>query len=80
VDKVLTVGGFRIEISDDCIGSAQCVALAPDVFHLDEDGLAALTDAVRDDASIERAKHAEDVCPTGAIRVGPAGEPDQEAK
>jgi ferredoxin len=79
--KLCIVGGTRIEITEDCIGSAQCVALAPEVFRLDDDGYAVLTDELLGPESIHRARDAEDVCPTGAVRVHTAEhEPTQSEK
>ncbi len=57
-----------VEVDPDlCIGSGNCVHLAPKAFELDDDGIAmpALTDAV----SEEKLRLAARSCPTGAIRV-----------
>lgn len=69
MSKVRTADGLRMEISEDCVGSAQCVALAPQVFRLGTDGYATLTEELLTAEGIERAREAEDVCPMGAIRV-----------
>ena len=66
---------IRIEISDDCVGSAQCVALASEVFKLSDDGYATLIHTPLAEESIGRARDAEDVCPMGAIRVLPVEQP-----
>lgn len=67
--EVRIVGSTRIEITEDCIGSGQCVSSAPEVFRLDDDGYAMLTDGLLGPESIHRARNAEDVCPMGAVRV-----------
>jgi ferredoxin len=52
---------------DLCIGSANCVAMAPDVFDLDEDGKAYVKSTNgTDDAQILEAAQA---CPVNAIIV-----------
>lgn len=58
----------RVEVDPElCIGSGNCVHLAPKAFELDADGVAVPVDpgAVSDD----RLRLAARSCPTGAIRV-----------
>lgn len=53
---------------DKCIGSASCVAIAPDLFELDDDGKA----IVKDGASVEDVIQVLDSarsCPVDAIIV-----------
>lgn len=60
--------GYRIRIDRElCIGAASCVALAPDIFKLDSEGIAIITDPDGDllAALMEAAKS----CPTNAIIV-----------
>jgi ferredoxin len=71
MERSRTIEGARIEISDDCVGSSQCVAVAPDVFELGEDGLARLTENLFGGDELELAREAEAVCPSGAISVSP---------
>lgn len=67
----LLLGELRIQISEDCVGSAQCVSVAPAIFRLDDEGLATFVgDALLDDATAAVA--AEALCPTAAIRIAPA--------
>ena len=55
--------------SDTCIGCGACVAIAPETFEFDENGLSKVIDgAVESDA----AKEAAGSCPVGAIEVGAA--------
>jgi ferredoxin len=53
-----------------CIGSGSCVRMAPNVFALDDEGVAHVTDpAAGTAAEIQRAARA---CPTAAISVSEA--------
>ena len=62
---------IRIEVDRDlCIGSGDCVASAPAVFELDDDGKAAVIDP--DGAPIDEVVEAAMNCPVTAIFV--AGE------
>lgn len=64
--KKLKIG--RIEIDYDlCIGAASCVAVAPDVFDLDEKNKAILIDPKG--ADNEAILLAAQSCPTQAIRL-----------
>jgi ferredoxin len=53
---------------DKCIGSANCVAIYPDLFDLDEDGKAYVKDGV-DLADVQRILEAAQSCPVDAILV-----------
>lgn len=50
-----------------CMGSGNCVYWSPDVFQLDEDGIAAVIGDVAGHA--ERVRLAMTNCPTSAIRL-----------
>jgi ferredoxin len=50
-----------------CIGSGNCVRLAPATFRMGDDGTAQVTDA--DGAGPEKLRLAERSCPTGAIFI-----------
>ena len=52
---------------DKCVGAAVCVALAPEVFMLDDEDKATIIDV--NGAPIEDLKDAAERCPTGAITV-----------
>jgi len=52
---------------DKCVGAAVCVAIAPEVFELDDEDKSKVIDA--EGAPIEDIKEAADRCPTGAITV-----------
>ena len=58
----------RVEVDlDKCVGSRICVAIAPKVFALDENGQARVTDVEGDTLGNIRA--AAEGCPLGAITV-----------
>ncbi|MBQ0923526.1 ferredoxin [Saccharopolyspora endophytica] len=61
---------MRISIDfDKCSGHARCVARAPELFDVDDDGNSfVLVDEV-DEADVEDAHKAVDVCPERAISV-----------
>jgi ferredoxin len=51
---------------DACIGSAECVALDPEVVKLDEHGTAQI---LVPELEEERAEQLCDACPTGALSI-----------
>lgn len=53
-----------------CIGSGDCVRIAPVAFDLDDDGLAVLLDPAS--TSSEALRLAASSCPSGAIRIAEA--------
>ncbi|GAB3688453.1 ferredoxin [Saccharopolyspora tripterygii] len=61
---------MRIAIDfDKCSGHARCVARAPELFDVDDDGNSfVLVDEV-DEADVDDARKAVDVCPERAISV-----------
>jgi ferredoxin len=55
-----------------CVGFAECVAVAPQVFALNEDGLAVVVDP--DAVDLDALEEAAEVCPVSAILLlGSAG-------
>lgn len=63
------ISGLTIYIDRDvCIGSGNCVRIAPEVFELDEKGLIAFRDGA---SEIEPTRLAEAcrVCPVDALRA-----------
>ena len=60
--------GVRIEVDyDRCVGSRICVAVAPKVFALDENGQALVVDPSGD--TLEAIHAAAEGCPVSAITV-----------
>jgi ferredoxin len=58
----------RIEVDHDkCVGSRICVAIAPNVFTLDENGQATVADPAGD--TLESIHAAAEGCPVSAITV-----------
>ena len=57
---------MRAEVDRDlCIGSAMCVATAPDVFELDDEGLSRVVDQEAGDE--ESLRQAAEGCPVQAV-------------
>lgn len=57
---------MRAEVDRDlCIGSAMCVAAAPDVFELDDEGLSRVVDQEAGDE--ESLRQAAEGCPVQAV-------------
>ncbi|MBQ7136899.1 MAG: ferredoxin [Bacilli bacterium] len=54
---------------DICIGCGACQAIAPDVFELEDDGLAVCTQEVIEEDKKEETEEAMESCPTGAIEI-----------
>jgi len=54
---------------DLCIGCGLCPSICPEVFSMDDDGLAVAIDEELDESVIDTAKEAEDSCPVDAITV-----------
>ncbi|NMB27312.1 MAG: ferredoxin [Tissierellia bacterium] len=52
-----------------CIGCGLCPSICPEVFSMDDDGLAVAIDEEIDDNLIDSAKEAEESCPVDAITV-----------
>jgi ferredoxin len=60
--------GLRITVDHGlCVGNAQCVGLAPEVFRHNENRQSEVVDP--DAAPAELVLRAAGYCPTGAIRV-----------
>ncbi len=54
---------------DICIGCGACQAILPDVFELEDDGLATCKEENITDDNKDEVKDASESCPTGAIEV-----------
>ena len=52
---------------DVCVGAAECVAIAPEVFELDDEGIAQASNT--EDASEDRLRQAAEECPVQAISL-----------
>ncbi|ANZ42370.1 ferredoxin-1 [Lentzea guizhouensis] len=52
-----------------CIGSAQCVLAAPEVFDQDDDGFVTVLDASPSGEAAASARTAQGICPAQAISV-----------
>ena len=67
--QLRTGGDVRVEISDDCVGSGQCLVVASDVFRADDEGYATFRVGELENRDWPRCATAVDACPTGAIRI-----------
>lgn len=68
VTQAKQIGKYKVEvIRDKCISAASCVAIAPKVFQLDEEGIAIVLsqDGEADDMKLLAAQS----CPTAAVIV-----------
>ena len=68
--------GERVDVEidwDRCMGSGNCVFLAPETFDLDEDGHAVVLDPRATDEA--RLRVAAEGCPVGAISLSKGGSP-----
>jgi ferredoxin len=61
--------GWRVEVTDDCMSSQQCVMTAPDLFTLDEDGFSHPVEAWVPATRGEDLRRVIDGCPVGAVRL-----------
>ena len=52
-----------------CLGNARCMAAAPEVFDVDDDGVASVLDAHPGAALADHVRLAMRSCPTGAISI-----------
>jgi len=52
-----------------CLGNARCMAAAPEVFDVDDDGASSVLEEHPGPALAERVRLAVRSCPTGAISI-----------
>jgi ferredoxin len=65
-EKFSERNGVLVQVDHDiCAGFGECVNLLPDVFALNDEGLAVVLDA--DAVELDMLKEAADVCPVSAI-------------
>jgi len=57
-----------------CIGCGACQAMVPDVFDLNDDGIAFVMEDAKIEENLDDVKDAADNCPTGAIVVEDAAD------
>jgi ferredoxin len=70
--------GFTVDRAR-CVGSAYCQGIAPDVFDLDETGLAYVISPDPSDSTLEAARRAVRECPSMSIREESAGETSEQS-
>jgi len=54
---------------DTCIGCGLCPSISPDIFRMDDDGLAIAEDVEISDDMLAEANEAVEACPTAAITI-----------
>ena len=54
---------------ETCIGCGLCPSICPDIFKMDDDGLAIAEDVEISDDILQEAKEAEEACPVAAIKI-----------
>lgn len=54
---------------DACIGCESCVNECPEIFFMDDEGLAEAKDTELEGELLEKASEAKDVCPVEAITI-----------
>lgn len=60
---------MKANVNDNCIGCGLCEGICPDVFHMNDSGLAeAITDDIPADQH-DLAQEARDACPVSAISI-----------
>jgi sterol 14-demethylase len=65
-------GPFRVGVDwDSCKGHGNCMAEAPEIFHVDESGRLTLLSETPDSLLAEKALAAEKFCPARAIKILP---------
>ena len=55
--------------NDACIGCSACAAIEPEVFEINDNGIAEVKVSTIADDKQESTKEAADSCPTGAIEI-----------
>jgi ferredoxin len=64
----------RIQVDrDQCSGHARCLEVAPDLFDLDDEGVAVSWRQPATAAELDAARRAALACPEAAIRIEEAG-------
>jgi ferredoxin len=61
----------QVVITEDCAGTGQCVAVAPDLFQLGDDGLSTVIGDLDSDERLAAARKAAGLCPMAAILIDP---------
>ena len=60
---------IAINVSDDCLGTAQCVMTAPELFDLDDEDQSRPRREIYDESDLALARIAVRSCPTRAITL-----------
>lgn len=60
---------LRVRVTEECMGVAQCVAIAPDAFEINEEGYSTARLDPIPPHFIENVRKAVGACPTSAIEL-----------
>lgn len=59
----------KVVVTEDCAGTGQCVAVAPEIFELDSDCLSTVVAQPENPDQLAAAETAAGLCPMAAIRL-----------
>ena len=57
---------MKVKVNEGCLGCGACTGICPDVFELDDEGLAKVIVEETEDPAVQ---HAIDGCPVGVIEA-----------
>jgi len=61
---------YKLHVDRDCcIGCSACIAAAPELFELDEEGKSRPVQEIIDETKLESANLARDSCPGQCIKI-----------
>ena len=60
-------GIMKYRVNEECIGCGLCAETCPEVFSMNDDGVAGAIEAEAPEGALDSATEAKDGCPVGAI-------------
>ena len=58
-----------VRVTSECMGVGNCAQIAPELFHLGEDGYSKVAEVAWTGETLDLARRAALNCPTGAIEI-----------